>query len=74
MGIKNENILNKELAEDLRKPITIKFKIWKKQSPFINNICSADLADTQLVIEFFKKILSHYALLIFSVSTHGLFL
>ena len=50
VGIKNENILNKELAEDLHKPITIKFKIWKKQSPFINNICGADLADTQLVI------------------------
>ena len=31
-GIKNENMLNKELAEELRKPIIRKFKIEKYTS------------------------------------------
>ena len=48
-GIKNENILNKELAEELLKPIIRKFKKRKVHSTFIDNIWCADLADMQLI-------------------------
>ena len=47
---KNENILNilnKELAEELNKPIIRNFKKRKVQSPFIDNIWGADLANMQ---------------------------
>ena len=43
-GIKNENISNKELAEELHKQIIRKFKKRKVHSPFVNNIWGADLA------------------------------
>ena len=36
--IKNENISNKELPEELHKPIIGKFKKRKVYSPFIDNI------------------------------------
>ena len=36
--VKNENISNKELAEELHKPIIRKFNKRKIKSPFINNI------------------------------------
>ena len=45
--IKNENILNKELAEELHKPLLRKIKKRKVQSPFINSIWGADLAHMQ---------------------------
>ena len=48
-GIKNENISNKELAEELHKPIIRKFNKIKVHSPFIDNICGIDLADMQLI-------------------------
>ena len=48
-GIKNENISNKEVAEELHKPIIIKFKKWKVHSPFLDNIWGVDLADMQQV-------------------------
>ena len=48
-AIKNENISNKELEEELHKPIIRNFNKRKVQSPFIDNICGADLADMQLV-------------------------
>ena len=44
-GIKNENISNKELAEELHKPIIRNFNKRKVHSPFIENIWGADLAD-----------------------------
>ena len=44
-GIKNENISNKELAEELCRPIIRKFKKGKVHSSFIDNIWGADLAD-----------------------------
>ena len=53
-GIKYENISNKELAEELHKPIIRKFNKRKLHSPFINNIWAADLADMQLVSKFNK--------------------
>ena len=43
-GIFNET--NYELANELYKPITRKFKKRKVYSPFKDNIWSADLADT----------------------------
>ena len=46
-GIKNENISNKELAEELHKPIIRKFKKRKVHSTFIDNIWGANLADMQ---------------------------
>ena len=43
-GIKNEIISNKELAEELHKPIIRKFKKRIVRLPFIDNICGANLA------------------------------
>ena len=48
-GIKNKNIFNKELAEELRKQIIRKFNKRKVQSPFIGNIWGADLTDMQFI-------------------------
>ena len=50
-----ENILNKELAEELYKPIIRNFKKRKVYSPFIDNIWGTDLADMQLIIKFNKE-------------------
>ena len=44
--ITNGNISNKELAEDLHKPII--FNKRKVHSPFIDNIWGANVVDTQL--------------------------
>ena len=43
---KNENISNRELAEELHKPIIRKFNKRKIHSIFIDNIWGADLADS----------------------------
>ena len=51
-GIKN--ISNKELAEELHKPIIIKFNKRKVNSPFTYNIWGVDLADMQLISKFDK--------------------
>ena len=48
-GIKYENIFDKELAEELHKPIIRKFKKRKVQSPLIDNIWGAYLADVKLI-------------------------
>ena len=55
-GIKNKNISNKELVEELHKPIIRNFSKRKVQSPFICNVWGADLADTQLISKFNKGI------------------
>ena len=55
-GIKNENISNQELAEELYKLIIRKFDKRIVRSPFIDKICGADLADTQLISKFNKGI------------------
>ena len=52
--VKNESIFNKELAEELHKPIIKQFKKRKVYSPFIDNIWGADLADMQLINKFNK--------------------
>ena len=53
-AVKNENISNKELAEELHRPIIRKSKKRKVHSPFIDNIWGADLADMQLISKFNK--------------------
>ena len=55
-GIKNENISNKELAEDLHKPIIKTFKKRKVHSHFMDNIWSANLADMPLISKFSERI------------------
>ena len=53
-GIKNKIISNKELPEELHKPIIRKFKKRKVHSSFIDNIWGADLADMQIISKFSK--------------------
>ena len=53
-GNKN-NISNKKLAEELHKPIIRTFNKRKVQSPFIDNIWRADLADMQLISKFNER-------------------
>ena len=48
--IENENMSNKELAEELHKLIIRKYKKRKVQSSFIDNIWDTDLTDMQLII------------------------
>ena len=55
-GVKNENILNQELAEELQKPIIRNFEKQKVNSSFLQNIWVADLADMKLKHEFNKGI------------------
>ena len=45
---------NKELIEELHKPIIRKFNKRKVHSPFIDNIWRADLADMQVISKFNK--------------------
>ena len=47
---------NKDLAEELHKPIIKKIEKKKVHSPFIDNILGADLADMQLISTFNKSI------------------
>ena len=54
-GTENENISNKELAEELHEPIIRKFNNRKVKSPFIGNIWGADFADMQLIRKFNKE-------------------
>ena len=51
---KNENISNKELAEELHKAIIRKFSKRKIHSPFVGNNWGAGLADMQLISKFNK--------------------
>ena len=53
-AVKNENISNKVLAEELQKPIIRKFKKRKLCSSFIDNTWGADLVDMQLISKFNK--------------------
>ena len=55
-AVKNKIMQNKELAEELHKPIIRKFKKGKAHSSFIDNIQGADLAQMQLLIKFNKEI------------------
>ena len=46
---KNENISNKELGEEIHKPIIRKFKKKKVHLTFIENIWGADFVDMKLI-------------------------
>ena len=48
-GIKNEIISNKQLAEELNKPVIRKFNKRKVHSYFIDNIWGVDLSDMQQI-------------------------
>ena len=80
-GIKNENISNKELDEELHKPTNRKFKKKRSALTFFIHLfiyLCADLVDMQLTSKFDKRqanaINKQIWLLIFSVNTRGLFL
>ena len=53
-SIKNENMSDQQIAEELHKPIIKKLKKRKVHSPFIYNIWSADITDMQLISKFNK--------------------
>ena len=69
-AIKNKVTSNKELAEELHKPIIKKFEKWKVYSSFIDNIWGADLADMQLISNYSKGIHFYYVLWTFIVNMH----
>ena len=54
-AIKHENISNKQLAEELQKPIIRKFNKRNAHSAFIDSIWGVDLADMQLKSKFNKE-------------------
>ena len=73
-AIKNETISNKELAEELYKPIIIKFQKRKVHSLFIEYICGEDLVDMQLINKLKKRFRFFFnVLLIFIANKSGLF-
>ena len=55
-GIKNEIKQNQQLANELYKPIIIKFKKRQVYPSFKNNIWGADLANMQLINRYNKGI------------------
>ena len=55
-GIKNENMPDQQLAEELHKPIIRKLEKRKLNSSFTDNVWGADLADVQLRSKFNKGI------------------
>ena len=55
-AVKSEFMSKQKLAEELHRPIIIKFKKEKVRSSFINIIWSADFADIQLISKFNKSI------------------
>ena len=77
--IKNEDILNKELAEELHKPVSRNSNKIKVHSLFIENIWGADLADMELISRFDKEfrfaihINSKYARIIPLIDKNGIY-
>ena len=55
-ALENENISNKELADEIHKPINRKFKKRKVRSPFTDNIWGTDIANMQIMSKFNKGI------------------
>ena len=66
-GIKNENMSDQQLAEELHKPVITKFGNRKVHSLFIDNIWGAGLADMQLISKFHKGI----RFLLFVIDIYG---
>ena len=67
-AVKNETMQNKELAEELHRPIIRKFEKRKEHPCFIDNIWGVDLSDMKLLTNFNKGILFFIILLIFVVN------
>ena len=65
---------DQQLSEELYKPNIKKFSKRKTQSPYIEKIWGADLADMQFISEFNNAVRFYYVLLIFIVNMHGSFL
>ena len=55
-GVLGSGIENKQLADELHKPVIKKFKIRKTYFSYNDNIWCADLADVQLISKFNKGI------------------
>ena len=72
--VRNEILSNKELVEELHKPIIRKFENQKVNLPFIDNIWTAGLADMEVISKFNEYIDFYFVLLIFVTNMHGLFL
>ena len=72
--MENENISNKELADELHKPVIRKFKKRKVPLLFTDNIWGADLADMQLISKFNKGTRFLLCGINILVNAHGLFL
>ena len=53
-GIKNENMSDQQLTEQLQKPIIRKFQKTKVHSSFIDNIQGADLVYMRLISKINK--------------------
>ena len=53
--VKNEKISNKEIAEELHKPVIKKLKKRKTHSPFMDNIWGTDLTGMQSISKFNKR-------------------
>ena len=54
-SVRNENISNKELAEELHKSVMRKFKKRKIYSSFTDNIWGDDIADMLLISSLIEK-------------------
>ena len=79
-GIKNENTLNKDLAEESHKAVIRKLQKSKVRSPFMD-ICGVNLTDMQLISKFNKgvrfllcviDIFSKYAWVILLIDKRGI--
>ena len=72
--VTNEDFSNKELDEELHKPIIRKFEKRKVHSPFIDNIWGEHLADMQLISKFNKGFRFLLSVIDICRNMHGLLL
>ena len=72
--VTNEDFSNKELDEELHKPIIRKFEKRKVHSPFIDNIWGVDQADMQLISKFNKGFRFLLCVIDICRNMHGLLL
>ena len=64
-GVKNKNVSDQQLVEELQKQFIKRFKKRKVQSLFIDNIWGADLGDMQLINKF--DIGTHFLLCVINI-------
>ena len=72
--VKNEIWSNKELAEELHKPIITKFEERILHSSFIENIWGLDIGIMQFISKFDEGFRFYYVLSTFIAIMHGSFL